>query len=198
MTIYAIMRRRWPQHFTQRMPVVELDYSSMFTRLAYGEIGATPPEGDLYLIPGLEEYRSGVKLAMNAFLFDTSNRRRSWPSAMAIGRGTDEEPMPDEEGAEEVEGRLPRGWNVRDTKDAILQVHPALRSAWARGLGYRMMFVESEILVSVWLELISRGITALGLHDGVIVARSKEKLVMEVMTETAQTKARVHIPVKVK
>jgi hypothetical protein len=45
-------------------PVAVLDYGSMFTRLAYAEVGAVPPEGDLYVIPGLEGYRSGVKLAM--------------------------------------------------------------------------------------------------------------------------------------
>ena len=48
-------------------PVTALDYGSMFTRLAYAELGATPPAGDLYAIPGLEAYRSGVKRAMNCF-----------------------------------------------------------------------------------------------------------------------------------
>jgi hypothetical protein len=50
--------------------VADLDYSSMFARLTYAHIGAVPPSGDLYAIPGLEDYRSGVKLAFNIFLFD--------------------------------------------------------------------------------------------------------------------------------
>ena len=55
-------------------PIAVLDYGSMFTRLAYAEVGAVPPGGDLYAIPGLEGYRSGVKLAMNCFLFDGGRR----------------------------------------------------------------------------------------------------------------------------
>ena len=38
-----------------------------------------PPSGDLYAIPGLEAYRSGVKLAFNVFLFDRKGSRRKWP-----------------------------------------------------------------------------------------------------------------------
>jgi hypothetical protein len=82
-------------------PAVVLGYGSMFTRLAYAEIGAVPPEADLYAIPGLEGYRSGVKKAMNCFLFD-SGHRRSWPSEFlgvvpdgdhADGRGAGAPPL---------------------------------------------------------------------------------------------------------
>lgn len=47
--------------------VVELDYSSMYPRLAYGMVGQEPPFGDPYDIPGLEECdRCGIKKVMNA------------------------------------------------------------------------------------------------------------------------------------
>jgi hypothetical protein len=49
-----------------------------------------PPSGDLYALPGLEAYRSGVKLAFNVFLFDRRGSRRKWPKdEMGIGVGTD-------------------------------------------------------------------------------------------------------------
>ena len=54
-------------------PVADLDYSSMFTRLAYAHLSQPAPEGDVYAIPGLEGYRDGVKLAMNCFVFDDYN-----------------------------------------------------------------------------------------------------------------------------
>ena len=38
----------------QGEPVADLDYSSMFARLAYAHVGAVAPSGDLYAIPGLE------------------------------------------------------------------------------------------------------------------------------------------------
>ena len=62
-------------------PVADLDYSSMFARLAYAHVGAVAPSGDLYAISGLEGYRSGVKLAFNVFLFDGKGLRKAWPKA---------------------------------------------------------------------------------------------------------------------
>ncbi len=58
---------------------MDLDFASMFPRLAYASVGVTPPAGDLYALDGLgSEHRSALKLAMNALLFD-DYRRRSWP-----------------------------------------------------------------------------------------------------------------------
>ena len=71
-------------------PIADLDYSSMFARLAYAEMGKEAPEGDLYAFPGLEGFRSGVKLAFNIFLFDGTGRRSKWPAGkMGIGVGND-------------------------------------------------------------------------------------------------------------
>ena len=180
-------------------PVADLDYRSMFTRLAYAEVGATPPEGDLYVIPGLEGYRSGVKLAMNTFLFDGGGSRRSWPSVMGVGVGDDGDATADPSSvAASFNARLPEGYGVSTTKKAILQVHPALRDAWGRQLGYRLMFLESEILIAVLLDLASHGIPALGLHDGLMVARSMREAAREVMTQRARLMTGIVIPVSEK
>ena len=128
--------------------VAVLDYGSMFTRLAYAEIGATPPQGDLYAIPGLEGYRSGVKLAMNTLLFD-GGPRRSWPSEVGVGVGDDDDATDAHSEAASFQARLPKGLGVATTKKAILGVHPALKQAWGRSLGYRLMFMESDILIAV-------------------------------------------------
>ena len=179
-------------------PVTILDYSSMFTRLAYAEIGATPPEGDLYAIPGLEGYRSGVKLAMNTLLFD-GGPRRSWPSTLGIGVGDDDEAAADPGStAATFDARLPPGWGVARTKKAILHAHPALKEAWGRQLGYHLMFKESEILVSVLQDLTSRNIPALGLHDGLFVAVSDKDKASRAMVEAGRAAAGVVIPVSEK
>lgn len=151
-------------------PVATLDFASMFTRLAYAELGATPPNGDdLYAIPGLEGYRSGVKRAMNCFLFDGVTRR-SWPDTFGLGVGNDDDARADPDGvAANFDARLPAGWGVGKTKQAILRVHPALKEAWGRGFGYRLMFIESQVLVAILHDLAARNIPALGLHDGLLV-----------------------------
>lgn len=174
---------------------VELDYGSMFTRVAYAHVGATPPDGDQYAIPGLDGYRSGVKMAMNAFLFD-GGPRRTWPSALGVGVGSDAEAAADPTSlAANYEARLPEGWDVKRTRDAILKVHPLLQGAWNRRLGYNLMFRESEILVAVLQDLAAKNIPALGLHDGLIVAASDAPTARWVMAKRATELTGVTIPV---
>jgi hypothetical protein len=177
-------------------PTVTLDYGSMFTRLAYAALAETPPTGDLYAIPGLEGYRSGVKMAMNVFLFDETSRRSRWPKEMGAGVGSDDdaEGDPDSEAAR-YDARLPAGWTVAKAKRAILEKHPHLAEAWGRGLGYRLMNLESDILVMVLLDLMEQGIPALGLHDGLMVQASKKEEAIAAMERAAIRKAGISIPV---
>jgi len=177
-------------------PTVTLDYGSMFTRLAYAALEETPPEGDLYVIPGLEGYRSGVKMAMNVFLFDETSKRSRWPKEMGVGVGSDDdaEHNPDGEAAP-YHARLPAGWTVAKTKRAILEKHPHLAEAWGRGLGYRLMNLESDILVMVLLDLMDQGIPALGLHDGLMVQASKKDEAIAAMERAAIKKAGISIPI---
>ena len=131
---------------------------------------------------------------MNCFLFDATPRRSTWPAEFGIGVGSDAET-----GSVELpDRRLPEGWTVGRTKKAILGIHPRLRAAWGRGLGYRLMFVESEVLVAVMTALMARGIAALGLHDGVLVAQSKASEAEGVMREQAKLVTGLDLPVSIK
>jgi hypothetical protein len=134
-------------------PVVTLDYSSMFARLAYASWGVQPPAGDLYAIPGLEGYRDAVKLGVNALLFD-QHARRQWPKT------------------EEPEQRLPRGWALARFRSALMERHLAIADCFGTGLGFNLMHVESEVMVKVLTSLVSDSVTALPLHDGILVRRS--------------------------
>lgn len=177
------------------MQIITLDYRSMFTRLAYLETGTPPPPGDLYAIPGLEGYRSGVKLAMNAFLFDASPRRREWPAELGVGVGTDEDAANDPTGeAARHDARLPSGWTVGRMKAAILERHPALAAAWGRALGYRLMRVESDLLVDVLTRLMDLGLPALGLHDGLILQRPKAAVGQVLMMDVAEEQLGFRLP----
>lgn len=189
--------RRWHIRI-EGEEVAVLDYSSMFTRLAYAALGAIPPEGDLYAIPGLEGYRSGVKMAMNTFLFD-KGPRRSWPSAMGIGVGDDDAAYEDPHGAAaRYEARLPEGCTVGQFKKAALRVHPVLKNAWGRQLGFKLMHQESQILLAVLLHLASRNIPALGLHDGLLVAQSHRDIARAVMEEKGWRMTGLLLPVTCK
>ena len=84
---------------------------------------------------------------------------------------------------------------MRSTKEAILRCHPALKNAWGRKLGYRLMFKESQILVAVLQDLFSRDITALGLHDGLLIPQSKAAVATEVMMMRGKEMTGIILPV---
>lgn len=175
--------------------VAVLDYSSMFTRLAFAYQGKAPPDSDLYAIPGLVGYRSGVKKAMNIFLFD-QYLRRDWPDEIGIGVGDDDAASSNPDGeAAAFEGRLPEGWTVSRLRNAVLKEHPILKNAWGKGLGYTLMHQESEILIAVLLDLASRNIPALGLHDGLLVAQRHVETAGRVMELTSHRFTGVKLPV---
>jgi hypothetical protein len=181
-------------------PVADLDFSSMFARLTYAHLGVEAPSGDLYAIPGLEGYRSGVKLAFNVLLFDGKGQRRKWPEVMGIGLGDDADAKRDPSSrAAQSDGLLPPGWeDPKRLRNAILEKHPALRKAFGRGLGYGLMFTESRVLMAALLELTRRGVVALPMHDGLLCARSRKEEVVEVMLTRAWEIAGAVLPVEEK
>lgn len=185
----------------QGEPIADLEYSSMFARLAYAQIDKAAPQGDLYAIPGLEGYRSGVKLAFNVFLFDGNSVREKWPQGeMGVGIGNDAEAMASPESmAAQSEGRLPAGWQHPERlRAAILAKHPALSTAFGRSLGYDLMFTDGRVLMAALTELMARGIVALPLHDGLLCAQSEKEEAAEVMRAKAVEIAGVMIPVEEK
>lgn len=191
----SLKRERRKQIKINGEPVVDVDYASMFTRLAYVDIWQPAPDGDLYAIPGLEAHRDGVKLAMNCFLFDPTPNRRSWPKDMEWFNSEADCDVPDDSASK---GRLPDGWTVSKTKKAILAVHPALGRSWGRGLGYRLMWQESEILMAVLMELMDQNIPALGLHDGLLVPASRTDAALQAMRAASKKVVGVELPCSMK
>jgi hypothetical protein len=79
--------------------------------------GATPPTGDLYAIPGLENHRAAGKRAVNChcLLMDDFSRR-SWPHEL----------LHNEDGKVLNSAALmPHGWTVERFKAVLLRQHPA-------------------------------------------------------------------------
>jgi len=83
-------------------------------------------------------------------------------------------------------------------KEAILAHHPAPAKALGCGLGCRLMFRESEILLAVLVELRRSGIVGLGLHDGLLVPASRMAEAMEVMEGVARGTTGYRLPITYK
>jgi hypothetical protein len=158
----------------QGEPVVDLDFSSMFIHLAYSYQGAEPPAGNQYAIPGLEENRDIVKSLM-ASLFFRKAAARNLPAGNR--------------------GALPQGWNMARFKVAATAFHPAIAPLFDTTVGFELMALESEILVGILIELASKGVAAMPMHDGIMVGVSHKDLAIETMQKVSALKAGRTFPV---
>ncbi|KEC72001.1 hypothetical protein RLPCCGM1_c3373 [Rhizobium leguminosarum bv. phaseoli CCGM1] len=155
-------------------PVVDLDFVSMFIELAYCRQGLKPPAGDLYAIPGLEDHRKAVKSPMVSLFFRNAAARRLPP------------------GSKES---LPSGWSMERFKAAAAALHPAIAHLFDTNVGFELMALESEILVGVLMELGSRGVAALPMHDGIMVAASQKELAIATMQNVSAANVGRSLPV---
>lgn len=150
--------------------VVELDYGQMGLLLLYGLEGATPPAGDLY---DLSEYgiptscRPGIKKVVQAAI-----------------------------NASKPLGRLPKGArktisvriSLKDVLVAIGKRHPLIAHRFGAGVGMLLMRLEADILVDVLLALKDRNITALPIHDAVLVNGNYEAEAKDIMIKVFREK----------
>ncbi|RWD44071.1 hypothetical protein [Mesorhizobium sp.] len=158
-------------------PIADLDYGSMFPRLAYARVSTVPPEGDLYAIPGLEQHRAGVKAGLSALLSTETEMTRLPPK---------------------VKEGLPAGWTASRFRDAVAKKHPALVPLFGKDIAMDLMFTESCILVAVLLRLARMGIAALPMHDGVMVQSRHGEAARQVMLAVAANRSGLDIPVVIK
>ncbi|WP_246084989.1 hypothetical protein [Rhizobium glycinendophyticum] len=154
--------------------VVDLDFASMFIHLAYCRQGAEPPSGDLYAIPGLEAHRKVVKSLMVSLFFRNVEARRL-PSGS--------------------KGALPEGWTMERFKGAATSLHPAIATLFNTNVGFELMALESEILVGILLGLAAKGVAALPMHDGIMVAASQKELAIEIMANVSARKVGRPLPI---
>lgn len=155
-------------------PVADLDFASMFPRLAYGEVGEVAPEGDLYAVPGLENHREGAKAGLSALLSYRSSMK-SLPARL--------------------KKLLPDGWTASHLRQAISDHHPLLVPYFEKDFGLDLMFIESRILLVAMKKLLELGVPALPMHDGMMVPSSKAHAGQFAMQEASEEITNSQMPV---
>lgn len=153
--------------------VANVDYGQLFPRLAYMFDQIAAPDTDLYDAFGDGSCRDGFKRLFNALLFHTGTLSR-WP------QGT--RPL------------FPESVRLQDAIAAIAEKHAPIAHHFGTGIGFRMMYAESVILLDVMDDLAKRGVTALPLHDAVLVARSAAEEAKGVLESALQE--HLHQPVR--
>ncbi|WP_225144132.1 hypothetical protein [Bradyrhizobium sp. BRP20] len=132
--------------------IANVDYRQLFPRLAYVRAREAQPQGDIYNVAGDGTGRDGWKKLMNALLF-TNGQLRNWP--------------------EDTRQHFPAGTKLREAIELLEAMHEPIKHLFGAGLGFQLMRIESDMLIEVITYLAQAGITALPLHDAVLVAKSK-------------------------
>jgi hypothetical protein len=169
----GLERERRAQIRIEGETLADLDFSSMFLRLAYAQAGVTPPRGDLYAVPGLEGHRAAVKVAVNALLFD-KGKRHKWP---------------------DLEDRQRPGIGWSEFMAGFTAMHSAIVPHTGEALGMGFMHLESEIMVEVLTRLADQGVVALPIHDGLMVKASAASMARTAMEVVAREMTTADIPV---
>jgi hypothetical protein len=142
------------------VPAVTLDFGQMNPRVLYGKAGQEMDIQDAYTVPGLEGYRDGVKLVFNALLHRTSRMIKK------------------PKGSSEL---LPKHMSIGTVNYHIETAHKPIRDLLYKGIGMRLFYDESQILIEVLMQLLDRGVIALPVHDAVIVAQHYQELAKSIM-----------------
>ena len=158
---------RLDQILIDGMDIVELDYSQAAVMIMYGLASVNPSFDDAYILPGLEKCRDGVKRVLNAMT----------QSPKPLGRfpaGT----------RTMFDGK--RVLNIAQVTDLIMQYHSPIADLFYANKGLYLMYLESEIMLEVLTRLVDMKVTALPIHDAVLVAEKHEGLAKEVMVNSFQ------------
>ncbi len=145
--------------------IANVDYGQLFPRLAYMLARQPAPAGDLYDIFGDGTARPGVKKLLNALLF-ARQPIKHWPR--------------------ETAQLFPEGMKLHDAITAMERRHEAISHLFGTGVGFKLMFVESQVLLRALLALRKERITALPLHDSVLVALSCAERAKELLTDAIE------------
>jgi hypothetical protein len=143
-------------------PICVVDFGQMHLRLLYAEAGVTPPSGDLYAMPRLEEHRDGVKVLINALLNRQGPLTR-YPKGCGV--------------------LFPKGMSAAAARECVRQVHAPVAHLFEKGAGLRLFRIESDILVAVLLTCKAAGLPALPMHDAIFVPANRATEATAIMCE---------------
>lgn len=140
--------------FINGSPIVTLDFSQAGPLIAYSLADARPPSEDAYAIPWYTtlKNRKSVKKVFNALLYSNKVPTR-FPKGTRDG--------------------FDKKTSFQTLMEKIVEVHQPIAHLFGTGVGLKIMFMESQILVKAMLDCIDHGIVALPVHDALIIPEEK-------------------------
>ena len=147
---------------------VELDYSCLHLSMLYGLENLTPPEGDLYALPGIVTwFRPIIKKAVNIAI----NAKNETSAMQAIRMEYDE--------FTDKTGLIPPSPKI--ILEALKETHSPIKKYLCTGYGVRLQFLDSSIAEQIMLSLAENDICCLCIHDSFIVAKEYQDRLYNLM-----------------
>jgi hypothetical protein len=172
-------------------PIANVDFSQFNLRLAYALAKIKPPSDDLYVMSSdnvsgrnWQKLREGRKKLTNA-MFNKSEPLTRWPGD-----------TPEERKA--LAECFPPGATARAAASKIRTKHSAIAGYFENARGLSFMRIESDILVATLLSLMKRGVTALPLHDAVLVAERHALAAKATLQRESKRRIGTAIPAEIK
>jgi histidinol phosphatase-like PHP family hydrolase len=155
-----------------------LDYGQIAFRILYSFEGVQPEMEDIYVLPGWENSREGMKKLMNAMFNDPYNE-----SSAVKKYFNDRKSLKREELTHHV-------------KQAITKYHSTIMNHVGGKSTFKVFYEESNHLMRVLLELVDKNIPALPVHDCLYVRLRDKDLVKDLMETSFKEYFKVDIKVK--
>jgi len=155
-----------------------VDLSACFLSIAYGLVGASLPEGDLYLIDGRQEGddRPAIKDFVSAML---SGPVRNWPGTTFKASGGF--------GRVRIPGRCEMQFKGRHKPSALAAAIRAKHAPVADFLNgkrlHELMLAEGDVIAAAVISLGASGIPALPVHDALWVPSSGTEQAFEALVD---------------
>ncbi|WP_439407954.1 hypothetical protein ACNJX9_04540 [Bradyrhizobium sp. DASA03076] len=140
--------------------IADVDYEQLYPFLAYVRAGADMPGGDFYDVLGDRSLRKGWKILTNALLF-AEKGLKNWPY-----------------GSHE---HFPKEMKFKEAVELVRRKHEPIAHLFGTGVGYRLMRIESDVLIAVVSHLFRNGVPVLPLHDALLAAQSEAETVRSAM-----------------
>lgn len=176
-----------------------LDYGQMSIHIAYSLCRATPCFEDGYAIPGIKGDRAMIKKFVIKLLnCKTSNKKL--PKGVRLERPdipwsrlAQESALP--KGPAQTREMLADGVEAKYAEELIIDFHSPIRDLFYHENSLKFMFLDSELMVELLLELGKKGIVALPIHDALLVKSTDATITTRIMKQVAQKHLGLDIPV---
>lgn len=161
-------------------PTVGRDFNATIINLAYCTGGLGLPEGDPYLLPGIDPcHRSYLKSAILMMLNNPSRIKAAQALQGMVHKGK----------VEKI-----HGMSHNEAMDLLAEKHSPIGDLFHAGQGLRLLKTESDLAEDIMLRLVRQDIPVLAIHDGFRVRRRDVQKLENAMNEASESRFGVRLP----